>query len=70
MKEITQQPIGCNIPEPVIVDLIAARRFRLLIDLDYSPELAIEILNHPYLFHRIVGNRDPGTVYPQIKRVA
>jgi hypothetical protein len=55
---------------PELINLIAARRFRLLIDLDYSPELSTEILNSPILFHRIVGARDPGTINPRINRAA
>jgi hypothetical protein len=70
MTELNQQAPACNTPAPIIVDLITARRFRLLIDLDYSPELSTEILNSPILFHRIVGARDPGTINPRIKRAA
>jgi hypothetical protein len=65
MTELNQQAPACNTPAPIIVDLITARRFRLLIDLDYSPELSADILNHPYLYHRIVGARDPGNGNPQ-----
>lgn len=65
MFEIHAQAPACNTPAPLIVDLIPARRFRLLIDLDYSPELAAEILNNPPIYHAIVGARDPGNGNPQ-----
>ena len=61
-------PLG-KTPTPELIDLISARRFRLLIDLDFSPELATELLNSP-IYHRIVGGRDPGNVNPRIKQVA
>jgi hypothetical protein len=70
MTELNQQAPACNTPTPIIVDLIAARRRQILIDLDYSPELSTEILNSPNLYHQIVGARDPGTINPRIKRVA
>lgn len=62
MLKITAQAPACK---PEMSGIIDARRFRLLLSLNYAPELSTSILADPVLYQRIVGARDPSSAIPR-----